>query len=153
VNNGGGFNGDSAPAPGQSQAPVSVQPLSVHSQPAAVFGSDAAGAPGATGFNPAGMPGASPLAGGQVHQTDPFAAPAPMPAQPAYDAAAVSAAAQNSNPAVADDGDLIEKEWVNKAKAVVEKTRHDPFTQNREFGKLKADYLQKRYGKQLKTEP
>lgn len=50
-------------------------------------------------------------------------------------------------PAVAADEDLIEKEWVEKAKKVVAETRHDPYLQGREVGKLQADYLQKRYGK------
>lgn len=57
-----------------------------------------------------------------------------------------------AGPAVADDTDLIEKEWVTKAKQIVAATREDPYTQNREISKFKADYLKKRYNKDLKVE-
>lgn len=53
-------------------------------------------------------------------------------------------------PATADDGDLIEKEWVNKAKKIVNSTREDPYAQSRELTLFKADYLQKRYNKIIK---
>lgn len=52
---------------------------------------------------------------------------------------------------IADDADLIEKEWVIRAKAIVAQTKDDPHTQNREMNKVKADYLKKRYNKDLKT--
>jgi len=57
----------------------------------------------------------------------------------------------NSNPAVADDNDLIEKEWVTKAKQIVEKTKHDPHLETKEIGLFRADYLKKRYNKELKV--
>lgn len=72
----------------------------------------------------------------------PAAAPTALPATPAP----VSA----SSPAVADDADLIEKEWVQRAKQIVEQTRTDPYLQNRELSAFKADYLQKRYNKTIK---
>jgi hypothetical protein len=50
---------------------------------------------------------------------------------------------------VAGDTDLIEKEWVIKAKVIVENTRHDPYIQNQQLGLLKTDYMVKRYGKKL----
>jgi len=53
-------------------------------------------------------------------------------------------------PATADDDDLIEQEWVDKAKAIVERTREDPHLQNEELSKFKADYMQKRYNRQIK---
>ncbi len=52
---------------------------------------------------------------------------------------------------IADDADLIEKEWVLKAKAIVMHTKDDPHKQNIEMNKVKADYLKKRYNKDLKT--
>jgi hypothetical protein len=55
-------------------------------------------------------------------------------------------------PAVAEDLDLIEKEWVDKAKAIVAQTRNDPYTQNKEMNRFKADYMQKRYGKEIKLD-
>jgi len=53
-------------------------------------------------------------------------------------------------PADADDTDLIEREWVDKAKAIVEHTKADPHLQNQEINKMKADYIQKRYNRQIK---
>lgn len=51
---------------------------------------------------------------------------------------------------IADDVDLIEKEWVNKAKEIVERTKSDPYIQNKQMNQVKADYLKKRYNKDLK---
>lgn len=56
----------------------------------------------------------------------------------------------SSSALIADDTDLIEKEWITKAKAIVEQTKHDPFVQNNELSKVKADYVKKRYNKDLK---
>jgi len=55
----------------------------------------------------------------------------------------------DDNPAVAADEDLIEKEWVDKAKKIIAETRDDPHKREQEVGKLQADYLKKRYGKEL----
>ncbi|MDQ3065335.1 MAG: hypothetical protein M3Q36_03650 [bacterium] len=52
----------------------------------------------------------------------------------------------------ADDNDLIEKEWVSKAKQIISSTKVDPFMQNREMSRIKADYLKKRYNKDIKLE-
>ena len=56
----------------------------------------------------------------------------------------------DTNPAAAGDDDLIEKEWVEKAKKVVAETKHDPYLQGQEVSRLQADYLKKRYGKSVK---
>ena len=50
----------------------------------------------------------------------------------------------------AQDVDLIEKEWVQKAKEIVAHTIGDPYTQNKEINKIKADYIKKRYNKDIK---
>lgn len=52
---------------------------------------------------------------------------------------------------IADDVDLIEKEWVVKAKAIVAQTKDDPYQQNRAMSGVKADYLKKRYNKDLRV--
>lgn len=52
-------------------------------------------------------------------------------------------------PEEAADLDLIEKEWVLKAKQIVEQTSDDPFSQQEELSKMKAEYLKKRYKKDL----
>jgi hypothetical protein len=54
-------------------------------------------------------------------------------------------------PHIADDADLIEKEWVEKAKEIVARTSNDPFMQNIEMNKVKADYIKKRYNKDIKV--
>ena len=58
----------------------------------------------------------------------------------------------NESDAKAEDVDIIEKEWVNKAKSVVNSTRNDPRQQNKEIAKLKKIYLEKRFNKTLITD-
>lgn len=58
-------------------------------------------------------------------------------------------AADDDMPAVAADEDLIEKEWVDRAKKIIADTKDDPYRREREVGRLQADYLKKRYGKEL----
>lgn len=53
-------------------------------------------------------------------------------------------------PEEANDIDLIEKEWVLKAKQIVQHTYDDPYTQQAEISKMKADYMKKRYNKEVK---
>lgn len=78
-------------------------------------------------------------------QPIPITLPAPVPVS---DDAGVSAATDDT-PAVAADEDLIEKEWVDKAKQIISETRDDPAARERQVGKLQSDYLKKRYGKEL----
>ena len=52
----------------------------------------------------------------------------------------------------AQESDHIEREWVDKTKTVISQTRDDPFAQKREMSKLKADYIQKRFNKHVKTD-
>lgn len=68
---------------------------------------------------------------------------------PVQDDAASSDGAIQAPPVAADE-DVIEKEWVNKAKKVINQTKGDPYAKEREVSKLQADYMQKRYGKQVK---
>ena len=50
----------------------------------------------------------------------------------------------------ADDVDVIEKVWVQKAKAVVNDTKDDPQKQSVGLSHVKHDYLSKRFNKDLK---
>lgn len=50
----------------------------------------------------------------------------------------------------ATDSDLIEKAWVKTAKAIIEQTREDPYKQNKEITKVKAEYVKKRYNRDIK---
>lgn len=76
----------------------------------------------------------------------------PMPATPPASVPAddVTTTTSTDVPNTAGDVDLIEKEWVNKAKQIVERTRDDPHEQSKEMTIMKADYLKKRYNKTIK---
>lgn len=97
---------------------------------------------------------------GAQPQAAPGQAPAIVPVQtsavpqtPLNQSASMAAPASPAGtPAIADDADLIEKEWVEKAKEIVEKTKADPYVQNKELNKMKADYMKKRYNKDLKPQ-
>jgi hypothetical protein len=56
----------------------------------------------------------------------------------------------DDNPAIADDVDVIEKEWVQKAKQIVTETKNDPRSQSVRINVYKHDYIKKRYGKDIK---
>ena len=68
---------------------------------------------------------------------------------PTTDVTTTTPVQADDNPTVAADEDLIEKEWVDKAKKIIADTRDDPHAREQEVGKLQADYLKKRYGKEL----
>jgi hypothetical protein len=75
-------------------------------------------------------------------------APPPVPA-----AGAPQTQAANPTgwmPPAAEDTDLIEREWVDKAKEIVAQTSHDPYLQNKEMNRVRADYMKKRYNKDIK---
>jgi histone deacetylase complex regulatory component SIN3 len=96
-----------------------------------------AAAPPAAAAVPASIPAAGALAVAPVVPDDQAAA------------ASAPSTASTSLPAK-DDGDLIEKEWVNKAKQIVERTREDPYKQSEELTIFKADYMKQRYNKTIK---
>ena len=52
----------------------------------------------------------------------------------------------------AQDGDRIEKEWVDKAKAVIAHNQDDPYRQKDQMSRIKAEYIQKRFNKTIKTD-
>ena len=72
----------------------------------------------------------------------PFSQPAPQAAAPAPLAATQAASASE---------DALTKEMVQKAKNIVLHTALDPFEQNKQLAAVKAEFLQKRYGKVLKV--
>lgn len=83
--------------------------------------------------------------------------PDPQPAQTPNDPSSVNTAGNDNtspddnSPVIADDVDVIEKEWVDKAKQIVNETKDDPYRQEEEVEKLQRDYLKKRYGKEIKS--
>ena len=52
-------------------------------------------------------------------------------------------------PTIANDDDIIEKEWVNQTKQVLAATKDDPYRRELEVGKLQRDYIYKRYGRKI----
>jgi len=75
-----------------------------------------------------------------------------IPAQPVP----VAPAAPVTNPLAAaapadDNTDSLDEEWINKAKAIVEQTKHDPRLESHELSRVKADYLRIRYNKHIKV--
>lgn len=93
--------------------------------------------------------GTSPSSGfpaAQVSTVDPLPQPSSSP-QPTNDQLTVDP----QIPIIADDSDLIEKEWVLKAKEIVARTKHDPYQQNKEVERIKADYMKKRYNKDIRV--
>jgi hypothetical protein len=50
----------------------------------------------------------------------------------------------------AADADVIEPEWIERVKHVIATTKNDPHRQVREINMLKADYMKKRYNKDIK---
>ena len=81
-----------------------------------------------------------------------------IPAVPAAQLVSPPSTAQRAQPVsastgtslAASDEDLIEKEWIDRAKKIVEQTKSDPYQQEKEVSKLQADYIKKRYGKDVK---
>jgi hypothetical protein len=76
----------------------------------------------------------------------------PMPAPQVSNPLPQNAPGTVSSTGSADDSsDALDEEWVNKAKAIIERTKNDPYVESRELGKAKADYLRIRYNKQIKV--
>ena len=78
--------------------------------------------------------------------------PPQVPAAAPTDDAAVSVKSPKTAKLPAADSDLIEKQWVDKAKEIVAETKSDPYKQKHEMSKAKADYVQKRFKKIVKTD-
>jgi hypothetical protein len=68
---------------------------------------------------------------------------------PVLDTASSTPQSLVTSPTVASDDDLIEKEWVDRAKKVLAETKDDPYRREQEVSRLQADYLEKRYGRKL----
>ncbi len=78
--------------------------------------------------------------------------PNQSPQTPPQATTAAQATQDNAAPLIADDADLIEKAWVEKAKQLVEQTKDDPYAQNKEINKFKAQYIKKRYNKDIQLD-
>jgi hypothetical protein len=54
--------------------------------------------------------------------------------------------------AIAEDTERIEREWVDKVKHIIAGTQDDPFQQKDQMSRVKAEYIQKRFNKTIKTD-
>lgn len=75
-----------------------------------------------------------------------------VPDEPADQSAPTAPVSPSTSDLKAADADLIEKEWIERAKTIVTKTKDDPHRQKSEMSKVKADYIQKRFNKIIKTD-
>ncbi len=126
-----------------TKAPLAKAPEASHHETQATTGLEQSpsgfvdpSVPGGTGLPPLSSVPSVPIVGVDGGSAQ---APPGVPVSP-----------QAATPLIADDADLIEKEWVLKAKQIVEHTKHDPYRQNEEMTKMKVDYLSKRYGRDIK---
>lgn len=73
----------------------------------------------------------------------------PIQAIPSDDSANITSS--TSTPMVAADEDVIEKEWVDRSKKIVNDTKGDPYKRSEEVHQLKDDYQEKRFGRNAKA--
>lgn len=73
------------------------------------------------------------------------ALPTPVVAQPAP----ALPSSDDDLPITANDDDLIEKEWVDKAKQIITETKDDPYARERAISKLQIEYIRRRYGREI----
>jgi hypothetical protein len=94
----------------------------------------------------------APAAPSSVVAPPPIALPVTSPAAGAPSNVVLNVPVSTDSGLTAADNDLIEKEWITKAKDIVAKTQDDPYHQKKEISKVKAEYIQKRFNKTLKTD-
>lgn len=73
-----------------------------------------------------------------------------QPQTTSLQAPTVPVVASSSPVAGADDVDVIEKVWVEKAKNIADKNRGNPRDKGFELASVKAEYIKSRYGKEIK---
>lgn len=142
-----------APTPGGGPSPESGPQLPIESQPEHIETGQIESAP-----QPA-APEVDRPAGETANQNQGMVLPTPAPqpiADPVQDddedqtVSDAQKKAELQAPELANDVDVIEKEWVDKAKQIVKDSIDDPYNQNHNVSVLKADYMKKRYGKDIK---
>lgn len=87
-------------------------------------------------------------------QAQPPVAQGSLPApQQQDDASSTQTVASDDSPLVAGDEDVIEKEWVDRAKKIINDTKDDPHQREQQIKSLQIDYLRKRYGREIGERP
>jgi hypothetical protein len=133
------------PASNTERSGVSMSTQPSGQQPSSIY------APTASNQTPSMPPlgtnyGQAPVLSTNSTQTPtPAIATTPLPV-----AGIVPSTTNMPTPQLADDSDLIEKEWVDKAKRIVQANLENPYEQSRELTSLKADYMKKRYNKDIR---
>lgn len=80
--------------------------------------------------------------------TFPTTLPTPVSVDPDDSSTVVDdSAITNASPLTAADDDLIEKEWVDRAKKIIIETKEDPYSREEAVSRLQKEYQQKRYGR------
>lgn len=85
---------------------------------------------------------------GQMRTEDMPAVPT-MPPMADMTAITDTGTVDDENPATAEDGERIEKEWAERIRKIIELTKDNPRTEQIEVNKLKADYMKKRFNREL----
>lgn len=86
----------------------------------------------------------------EANQAPAVAAPGTLPTivpPVSGDDQSAAVSSDNAAPLVAADEDLIEKEWVDKAKKIIAETKDEPYRREQEVKKLQIEYVRKRYGR------
>jgi hypothetical protein len=80
------------------------------------------------------------------------AIPPPPPSGPTLSQPTASSSSLGAQQpiAVAPDEAEMDKAWIDRAVVLLDKTREDPFLQSQEIAKLRAQYMQSRFDKQIK---
>jgi hypothetical protein len=86
----------------------------------------------------------------QVVQDDSQTVVIPTGPTTAQDPPISDLASSSSSSLIADDVDVIEKVWVQKAKTIVNETKDNPHDQSAQLSNIKRDYIKKRFNKDTK---
>lgn len=73
-----------------------------------------------------------------------------VPAQQIITTPASRSDDDTGQPSVIKESDRIEKEWIDKAKAIVASNQDDPYAQKNAMSQVKAEYIRKRFNKTVK---
>lgn len=77
------------------------------------------------------------------------ALPQPVVTQPLTNPDSQTVPSDDNATLIANDDDIIEKEWVDKAKKIIAETKDDPYRREVEISKLQIEYIRKRYGREI----
>ena len=77
----------------------------------------------------------------------------PAPVTPVANSSDVSATTSSVANVTAKDSDLIEKAIVDKAKAIIEKTKDDPYEQTEQLAVFRGEHMGNEYNIELKAKP